>query len=720
MVVQLEDVFGVREQANLPGTTDEHPNWRRKLPVALEQLGRRRALHALDAHAASVASEPCAGAAARAAARRSCRCRLQRSRARPTACSCTATSRSPTRPRSCRTSPRSASATSTARRTCARGRAAGTATTSSTTGAQTRRSARARTSTRMVATLTHHGMGHLCDIVPNHMGVMGADNAWWMDVLENGPASRYAEFFDIDWTPRDRDSPGKVLLPVLGDHYGAVLERGELALALRGRDAAASRCATSSIACRSTRATYRACSSTRCAGAARGHGRRGRDGVRARRRTRCRRCRRATSGAGTAQAPRRRDSGRAEGGGSRAGGGACPRWRDAIGERRRAINGTPGERGELRRAARAARAQALPARVLARRLRRDQLPPLLRHQRARGAAHGERRGVRGDARVRAGARAPTAWSTACASTIPTACSTRRTISSGCSSAMRERAKRARRNRRGTMAASTWWSRRSPRRTSACRRLGGARHHRLPLRQRASTACSSTPARRDASIAPGAPSRSDEAHTFEEAAYRGRRAIMAGALASRARPCSRCARCGIARADRRTRDFTLQRAAPGAGGDRRALSRSTAPTSIDNGASDAGPALHRLGGRPRAAAEPRRRRRASSISCTRVLLGERTPTRRLGATARRCRDFAMRFQQFTAPVPAKGVEDTAFYRYNRLVSLNEVGGDPDQFGITVRALPRRQRATARRTGRTRCSPPRRTTTSAPRTCARAST
>ena len=53
---------------------------------------------------------------------------------------------------------------------------------------------------------------------------MGSDNAWWMDVLENGVGiPLYAEFFDIDWTPPTRRS-GKVLVPVLGDAYGSVLE----------------------------------------------------------------------------------------------------------------------------------------------------------------------------------------------------------------------------------------------------------------------------------------------------------------------------------------------------------------------------------------------------------------------------------------------------------------------------------------------------------------
>src|SRR5215472_14029570 len=47
--------------------------------------------------------------------------------------------------------------------------------------------------------LHRHGMRQILDIVPNHMGVMGSDNAWWLDVLENGEASDYADFFDIDW-----------------------------------------------------------------------------------------------------------------------------------------------------------------------------------------------------------------------------------------------------------------------------------------------------------------------------------------------------------------------------------------------------------------------------------------------------------------------------------------------------------------------------------------
>ncbi|HMO48887.1 MAG TPA: malto-oligosyltrehalose synthase [Rubrivivax sp.] len=74
------------------------------------------------------------------------------------------------------------------------------------------------------------GLGLLLDQVPNHMGVFGADNGWWQDVLEHGPASQFAAYFDIDWQPPNPALHGKLLLPVLGDAYGEVLDRGEIQL----------------------------------------------------------------------------------------------------------------------------------------------------------------------------------------------------------------------------------------------------------------------------------------------------------------------------------------------------------------------------------------------------------------------------------------------------------------------------------------------------------
>jgi (1->4)-alpha-D-glucan 1-alpha-D-glucosylmutase len=84
---------------------------------------------------------------------------------------------------------------------------------------------------RLCATLRAHGMGQVLDIVPNHVGVLGADNAWWRDVLENGRAAAHASFFDIAWDRAREELRGKLLLPVLGERYGSVLERGEIALA---------------------------------------------------------------------------------------------------------------------------------------------------------------------------------------------------------------------------------------------------------------------------------------------------------------------------------------------------------------------------------------------------------------------------------------------------------------------------------------------------------
>ncbi len=82
----------------------------------------------------------------------------------------------------------------------------------------------------LVAELKGRGMGQLVDVVPNHMGIGDPGNFRWIDVLENGPASVYARFFDINWFPRS--APGqtraKLIVPTLGDQYGNVLEKGEL------------------------------------------------------------------------------------------------------------------------------------------------------------------------------------------------------------------------------------------------------------------------------------------------------------------------------------------------------------------------------------------------------------------------------------------------------------------------------------------------------------
>ncbi|MGH9585948.1 MAG: malto-oligosyltrehalose synthase, partial [Acidobacteriaceae bacterium] len=86
---------------------------------------------------------------------------------------------------------------------------------------------------RFTAARREAGLGLLLDIVPNHMGV-GNDSVWWQDVLENGRTSEYAEYFDIDWDPLKEDMRGKLLLPILGDQYGKELESGRIQIVIEG------------------------------------------------------------------------------------------------------------------------------------------------------------------------------------------------------------------------------------------------------------------------------------------------------------------------------------------------------------------------------------------------------------------------------------------------------------------------------------------------------
>src|SRR5579875_2085973 len=76
-------------------------------------------------------------------------------------------------------------------------------------------------------------LGQVLDIVPNHMAISGRRNRYWWDVLENGPSSRYSSYFDIDWQPHEQKLRNKLLVPILGDHYGRVLARGEIQIQRR-------------------------------------------------------------------------------------------------------------------------------------------------------------------------------------------------------------------------------------------------------------------------------------------------------------------------------------------------------------------------------------------------------------------------------------------------------------------------------------------------------
>jgi (1->4)-alpha-D-glucan 1-alpha-D-glucosylmutase len=83
---------------------------------------------------------------------------------------------------------------------------------------------------RLVAALREHDMGLILDIVSNHMAVGGADNPWWLDLLEWGRLSPYSEFFDIQWHSPDPLLKGQLLMPFLGSDYGEALQSGTLTL----------------------------------------------------------------------------------------------------------------------------------------------------------------------------------------------------------------------------------------------------------------------------------------------------------------------------------------------------------------------------------------------------------------------------------------------------------------------------------------------------------
>lgn len=86
---------------------------------------------------------------------------------------------------------------------------------------------------RFLKKLRELGLGQILDTVPNHMS-LGRENSYWWDVLENGPASRYASFFDIEWQPQEERLRDRVLAPVLSDQYGRVLNAGGIKVIRRG------------------------------------------------------------------------------------------------------------------------------------------------------------------------------------------------------------------------------------------------------------------------------------------------------------------------------------------------------------------------------------------------------------------------------------------------------------------------------------------------------
>src|SRR3569623_905449 len=226
MLVQPEDIFGQCEQANLPGTVDQHPNWRRKLALNIDAWRDDRRIQALTQvlraergvrpRAAEAAATASAGHPAQALPSSTYRLQFNRDFTFVMATElipylnalgvshCYASPYLKDRPGS----PPGYDIIDH--------------------NALNPEIGSTEDFERFVAALHRHDMSHILDMVPNHMGIMGSDNMWWLDVLENGQASVYADYFDIDWEAMRGPYRHKVLLPVLGDHYGVVLERGEL------------------------------------------------------------------------------------------------------------------------------------------------------------------------------------------------------------------------------------------------------------------------------------------------------------------------------------------------------------------------------------------------------------------------------------------------------------------------------------------------------------
>ena len=669
LLVQMEDVLGMREQMNLPGTTDRYPNWRRRLTLVLEHWpGDERfvalceRLHAL--RGAAPQPLPRTGAQTAAVIPRATY-RLQLNQA------FTLRQASALVPYLARLGVSHVYCSPYLR-----------ARPGSTHGydivnhdALNPEIAQEADLEHFVATLRAHGMGQIIDIVPNHMGVMGADNAWWLDVLENGQASLHAQFFDIDWDPLDGVLAGRVLLPVLDDHYGLVLERGELRLGFEAQEGGFSvwywqhrfpvdpRCYPDILECALRLAPAQALAAD------------------ARAQTQSLMAALSHLPAHDATDP----------------GARIERARDKNVHKRRlaelaaahaalaqgvqsalrAFNGNPGEPSSFdalhalleRQAWRLAYWRVASDEINYRRffdindlagLRVEQEPVFeATHARVLElAAQGKVDGLRIDHPD--GLYDP----------------------AGYFRQLQDRVAAVRGVPAGEDARPVYL---------LVEKITAA-HEQLPR----TWAVHGTTGYRFANVVNGlfvdarARSRIERSYRgftgdaagWEETAYQAKRLIMRTALASELNVlATRLLR--IAHADRRTRDFTLSAL-------RQALVEVVAcfPVYRTYVRSRAGPADKRT--IDWAIGRARKHAQAADTSVFdllhSVLIAQPSPRAPAGM-AERMLAFTGRFQQFTAPVAAKGVEDTAFYRHVPLLSLNEVGGSPGRFGISLNAFHR---------------------------------
>ncbi len=540
----------------------------------------------------------------------------------------------------------------------------------------------------LVATLRRHGMGMLVDLVPNHMGVLGGDNAWWLDVLENGRSSAFAGHFDIDWHAADPLLTGRVLLPLLGDQYGVVLERGELQLRF---DAANGRYTLdyydhrlpidpSSYAAllRDVRAALPV--STGAIDAfdallAAFDALPPRD---------------ADDAAAVAQ--RRSDKTALKQRLARLVA-AEPALGDAIAAQVRRLNGDTADRASF---------DALDALIAAQ-------PYVLAHWRVASDQINYRRFFDINELAALRMEDPAVFD-----------ATHRLIlelvAAGAVDGLRidhpdgladpagyfARLQRACAAALGVDAARGSDATADPRAIYLVIEKIVAPHEKVP----ADWPVHGTTGYRFANVANGlfvdgrAKARldrawrafvGDEAETFDELAWRCKQEVMAGTLAGELTVLATALR-RLALADRRTRDFTTATL-------RTALADVVAAFPVYRSyVVDEAPSAQDRRVIDWAVGVARRRSTSADASVFdfvhRVLLGEPLAGAPAGL-ANGYRAFARRLQQYTSPVAAKGIEDTALYRHQRLVSVNDVGGEPDDVGYSVAAFHTASRDRAER-------------------------
>ena len=677
LAVQLEDALGVREQANLPTTVNTHPNWRRKLPLPVERLDRDERfieLCRMLRHLRPPRPVPQRRSAASADARvprASYRLQLHRDFT-----FADATALVPY-----------LAALGVSHVYCSpylRARAGSRHGYDIVDhGALNPELGERADFVRFVEALAEHDMSHIADVVPNHMGVMGSDNAWWLDVLESGPASPYADYFDIDWHPINADLAGKVLVPVLDDHYGKVLERGELKLAF---DAASGALAVHYHAHRlpidpREYPTVLERAKTACGDALPPAAAAECDSLV----TAFRHLPARAAASAEQVAERHRDKElhkarlgelvRDE-----------PLLGEAIEDTVQQLNGVPGEPGSFAALHELLEAQAYRVAywrvashdinyrrfldindLAALRIENETVFDATHHRILELAAEGKVQGLRIDHPD--GLYDPGAY--------------------------------FQRLQEGYVRLTGRSDRANKRPLYVVIEKIDAPHEQLPTEWpvHGTTGYHFANLVNGIFIETAAKARIDrtwrafvgeEAMPFDEVAYLARHRIMRGPLAAELTVlANRLLR--IARSDLHTRDLTLASLW-------QALSEIAACFPVYRTY-----VARRVSAQDRrfidwAVARARRRSRSADASVfdfVRDVLLLQPPAGAPAALQDAYRMFAMRFQQFTAPIMVKGVEDTAFYIFNRLVSQNEVGGDPAAFGTTHRAFHRKNAERRRR-------------------------